>query len=89
MTGNVISCVLAVALVLPTLSLASTTDQGVTRAQVRAELSQLEQAGFQPGAANINYPYELRHAERTLRESRASADSANTATVASASKQGL
>lgn len=81
MPSNVNLYILAAVLSLPTLSFASTTDQGVTRAQIRAELSQLEQAGFQPAAANINYPYEIRHAERVIRESGAPTGSARTSAV--------
>lgn len=81
--------VITFALVLPGLSFASPADQGVTRSQVRAELSQLEQAGFQPGGANIEYPRELRHAERLLRDSRNAETADNTSTVVTADNQGL
>lgn len=89
MSFKIAPYVITIALVLPSLSFASPADQGVTRSQVRAELSQLEQAGFQPGGANIEYPRELRHAERVLQESRTATTTDNTATVVTADNQGL
>ncbi|MDW9234696.1 hypothetical protein C7S17_6529 [Burkholderia thailandensis] len=35
----------------------------MTRAQVKAELIQLEQAGYNPGTARVNYPEEIQAAE--------------------------
>ncbi len=53
----------AVALVVPVASFAQ-SNAPVTRAQVRAELVQLEQAGYRPGAANDpHYPDDLLAAE--------------------------
>lgn len=51
------------ALALPIAAL-SQTDAPPTRAQVRAELQQLEQAGYDPGKGeNPNYPADIQAAE--------------------------
>jgi hypothetical protein len=55
----------AVALVLaaPVASFAQ-SNQPVTRAQVRAELVQIEKAGYNPAQANdVNYPADIQAAE--------------------------
>ncbi|SAK51381.1 membrane protein [Caballeronia temeraria] len=42
----------------------SQTDATLTRAQVRTELQQLEQAGYQPGRGeDVNYPTDIQAAE--------------------------
>ncbi|MEX3956151.1 DUF4148 domain-containing protein [Trinickia sp. EG282A] len=51
------------AVAAPTLSFAQSNGQ-VTRAQVRAELIQVEQAGYNPGLADDpNYPADIQAAE--------------------------
>jgi hypothetical protein len=39
------------------------SNQPVTRAQVRAELVQLEKAGYQPGHADPHYPADIQAAQ--------------------------
>ena len=46
----------------PVLSFAQ-SNQPVTRAQVRAELVQLEQAGYRPTAVETQYPSDIQAAE--------------------------
>ncbi|CAH2807664.1 MAG: hypothetical protein CBARDMAM_5393 [uncultured Caballeronia sp.] len=36
----------------------------VTRAQVKAELVQLEKAGYNPGGEDVNYPQDIQAAEQ-------------------------
>jgi hypothetical protein len=56
--------VLASALAAPVVSFAQQSNAPVTRAEVRAELVQLEKAGYQPGRANdLRYPEDLQAAE--------------------------
>jgi hypothetical protein len=56
--------VLASALATPVVSFAQQSNGPVTRAQVRAELVQLEKAGYQPGRGNdLYYPAQLQAAE--------------------------
>jgi hypothetical protein len=42
------------------------TDAPVTRAQVRAELANLEQAGYNPLTVDVDYPVTLQKAETRL-----------------------
>jgi hypothetical protein len=54
----------AAALAAPVLSFAQSTDQGLTRAQVRAELVQLERAGYNPSdSSDTRYPIDVQAAE--------------------------
>src|ERR1700755_1021742 len=53
--------VIAAVLAAPVASFAQ-SNQPVTRAQVRAELIQLEKAGYQPGVADPYYPHEIQAA---------------------------
>ncbi|NML32455.1 DUF4148 domain-containing protein [Paraburkholderia antibiotica] len=54
--------VIAAAIAAPVASFAQ-ANQPVTRAQVRAELVQLEKAGYQPGHADPHYPADIQAAE--------------------------
>jgi hypothetical protein len=54
--------VVAAALAAPALSFAQ-SNAPVTRAQVRAELVQLEKAGYHPGDDEIHYPVAVQAAE--------------------------
>ncbi|MBN3762231.1 DUF4148 domain-containing protein [Burkholderia sp. Ac-20365] len=72
MKSFIVTIAAASALALPVASFSQTTDTGTTRAQVRAELQQLEQAGYDPGKGeNPTYPADVQAAE-----ARASATSA-------------
>lgn len=53
---------LAVVFAAPAVSFAQ-SNQPVTRAQVRAELVQLEQVGYQPGNHDTQYPSDIQAAE--------------------------
>lgn len=59
----------AVALVcvaaLPMLSVTS-ANAAETRAQVRADLVQVEQAGYQPGASALQYPADIQTADARI-----------------------
>jgi hypothetical protein len=54
---------LALVLAAPAISFAQTTDQPVTRAQVRADLVQLENAGWRPNSQDAYYPSDIQAAE--------------------------
>ncbi|PRX23097.1 uncharacterized protein DUF4148 [Paraburkholderia sp. BL18I3N2] len=56
---SLINMAFAVVLIAPVLSHAT---ESLTRAQVRAELIQLEEAGYNP-ADNGDYPHNLKHAQ--------------------------
>jgi hypothetical protein len=55
---------LAAIIVAPVASFAQSNDGEVTRAQVRAELVQLEKAGYNPATSNADdYPQNIQAAE--------------------------
>ncbi|WP_322044843.1 DUF4148 domain-containing protein [Paraburkholderia sp. J67] len=56
------SLIAAAAVALPVASFAQTS-QPVTRAQVLAELAQLEKAGYNPASNDVNYPQDIQAAE--------------------------
>ncbi|CAB3762223.1 DUF4148 domain-containing protein [Paraburkholderia humisilvae] len=72
--------VTAAALTAPVLGFAQSADQGLTRAQVRAELVQLEQAGYNPlTAADARYPQDIQVAEANVAATGDTTSPANTA----------
>ncbi|WP_144145151.1 DUF4148 domain-containing protein [Paraburkholderia sp. BCC1884] len=81
--------VVAAALVAPVLSFAQQSDAPkLTRAQVRAELVQLEQAGFRPGDGdNTSYPDKIQAAEAKV-AARNGASSGYGGVVAGSSQSG-
>jgi hypothetical protein len=54
--------VIAAAIAAPVAAFAQ-ANQPMTRAQVRAELVQLEKAGYQPGHADPHYPADIQAAQ--------------------------
>lgn len=62
MKSLVQAVVIAAALAAPVASFAQ-SNQPVTRAQVRAELVQLEKAGFHPGYDDPHYPANIQAAQ--------------------------
>ena len=70
--------VVAAALVAPVASFAQ-SNAPVTRAQVRAELAQLEKAGYNPATANdVDYPDNLQAAEARVAAQNAAAQAEKT-----------
>lgn len=65
MNKLVSAVVIAAAVAIPAISFAQSA-QPVTRAQVRAELVQLEKAGYTPSADDVNYPQELQAAQQRV-----------------------
>ncbi|QGZ60370.1 DUF4148 domain-containing protein [Paraburkholderia acidisoli] len=66
---NLIAAALAATvLAAPALSFAQASQAPVTRAQVRAELAQLEQAGYRPGVSSPYYPEDLQAAEARVNQ---------------------
>jgi hypothetical protein len=58
------SLVVAAALAIPAMSSFAQSNQPVTRAEVKAQLVQLEKAGYQPGVGeNTQYPRDIQAAE--------------------------
>jgi len=64
MKSLVQAVVIAVALAAPVAVFAQSNNQPLTRAQVRADLIQVEKAGFNPARSNPNeYPANIQAAE--------------------------
>jgi hypothetical protein len=63
------AAVVAAAFAIPAVSFAQQA-QPLTRAQVRAELIQLEQAGYSPTNDDVNYPQNLQAAEQRVEQQR-------------------
>jgi len=57
----------AAVLFVPVIASAQQTNVGLTRAQVRAELVQLESAGYNPHRETVSYPADIEAAEARLR----------------------
>jgi hypothetical protein len=57
------SLVIAAALAIPAVSSFAQSNQPVTRAEVKAQLVQLEKAGYQPTKKDTQYPRDLQAAE--------------------------
>jgi Domain of unknown function (DUF4148) len=61
---TLIAAVLAVSvLAAPAVSFAQSTNDSITRAQVRTDLVQLEKAGYRPSINDLYYPADIRAAE--------------------------
>ena len=56
------------ALASPALTFAQTTSDQLTRAQVRADIVRVEQAGYRPGSGDNDYPVEIQAAEAKIVE---------------------
>ena len=67
--------VIATALAAPTFAFAQSNGP-VTRAQVRAELVQLEKAGYEPSRADRYYPADLQAAQNRVAEQNGTAQPA-------------
>lgn len=67
--------VIAAALAAPVASFAQSS-QPVTRAQVRAELIQLEKAGYEPGRSDPYYPADLHAAQARVAQQNGTAQAA-------------
>ncbi|MFL9875661.1 DUF4148 domain-containing protein [Paraburkholderia megapolitana] len=61
-----LTLVAATALAFPIASHAQETSSGLTRAQVRADLVQIEKAGYRPGQNDRYYPTDIQAAEAKL-----------------------
>ncbi|MCR1768170.1 hypothetical protein B7760_04368 [Burkholderia glumae] len=53
----------ATVLAVPAVSFAQQSNGPLTRAQVKSELIQLENAGYSPNANTVNYPNDIQAAE--------------------------
>jgi hypothetical protein len=81
-----VSCALAA----PAIAFAQTTNGPVTRAEVRADLARLEQAGYQPEASDPHYPADIQAAEAkvTAQDQSAAAASVGGVSLSGSSQSG-
>jgi hypothetical protein len=78
------SLIVAVAMVAPVAAFAQSS-QPLTRAQVQAELAQLEQAGYNPASNDLNYPQDIQAAEAKVQAQNAASGYGGVANGSSAS----
>jgi Ni/Co efflux regulator RcnB len=76
MKSLVYAVVAASVLAAPIASFAQSNDP-VTRAQVRAELVQLEKAGYNPGSGHTDYPANIQAAEQRIHQQNGTAADAS------------
>ncbi|RKT20846.1 uncharacterized protein DUF4148 [Paraburkholderia sp. RAU2J] len=60
------AALVANALVVPVVSFAQDSAAPLTRAEVRADLVQMEQAGYRPGLKDLHYPTDVQAAEARI-----------------------
>ncbi|MGU2419692.1 DUF4148 domain-containing protein [Burkholderia cenocepacia] len=78
MKSLIYAAVAASALAVPLMSFAQQSNGPLTRAQVRAELIQLEQAGYRPGLSDPTYPANIQAAEARVQAQNSAAQGSNT-----------
>jgi hypothetical protein len=78
----------ATVLAAPALSFAQQSQQPVTRAQVRAELAQLENAGYHPGLSSPYYPADLQAAQARVADQNGSVQTTAYGSSTNGSSQG-
>ena len=80
--------VISSALAAPAFAFAQSNGP-VTRAQVKAELAQLEKAGYNPGGEDVNYPQDIQAAEQRVAEQQGVASSSYGSPSNGASASGM
>jgi hypothetical protein len=68
MNSLIYAALIAGALAAPAVSFAQETTAPVTRAEVRADLVRLEQAGYRPSTKDVHYPADIQAAEARIHE---------------------
>ncbi|OTP72904.1 DUF4148 domain-containing protein [Caballeronia sordidicola] len=66
MKRTIQTILMAAVLAAPALTFAQSTNGPVTRAQVKAELVQIENAGYHPQQKGLHYPDDIQAAEAKL-----------------------
>jgi Domain of unknown function (DUF4148) len=74
MKTTIKTAIVALALTAASASFAQSQPTTVTRAQVRAELIQLEHAGYSPGADDVYYPNNIQNAEARIAQQQVAAE---------------
>jgi Tfp pilus assembly protein PilE len=81
------SLIVAAVVAIPAVSFAQSV-QPVTRAQVRAELVQLQQAGYNPASDQTQYPKNIEAAEARISAQNGTADTSYGSPMAATSASG-
>lgn len=81
------SLIVAVVVAVPAITFAQSS-QPLTRAQVRAELAQLEKAGYKPEGDSTTYPRNIQAAEATVNAQNHDAESTYGASTSGSSAAG-
>ena len=68
MKALIYTALIASALAAPMVSFAQDATAPVTRAEVRADLVRLEQAGYRPSANDVYYPADIQAAEARVHQ---------------------
>jgi hypothetical protein len=85
---SLIEAVVIAALITAPLAAFAQSNQPVTRAQVRAELVQLEKAGYNPALSNAeDYPVNIQAAEARVSAQNATAQASGYGTATNGSSQ--
>ncbi|MFM0226274.1 DUF4148 domain-containing protein [Paraburkholderia dipogonis] len=85
---SLIEAVVIAALISAPLAAFAQSNQPVTRAQVRAELIQLEKAGYNPGTANDDdYPANIQAAEARVAAQKSAAQTSGYGSATNGSSQ--
>lgn len=85
---SLIEALVIAALITAPLAAFAQSNQPVTRAQVRAELVQLEKAGYDPATANsIDYPQNIQAAEARVAEQNRAAQTSGYGAATNGSSQ--
>jgi hypothetical protein len=79
---------LSCAMALPMLASAQTTNTAPTRAEVRADLARLEQAGYRPSASAPQYPNDIQAAETKVAANQMAATDGVGGTASDSSQSG-
>jgi hypothetical protein len=66
MKALIYAALVASALAAPAVSFAQETTAPLTRAEVRADLVQVEQAGYRPSTKDLYYPADIQAAEARI-----------------------
>jgi hypothetical protein len=66
MSTRHLALAIAAAIAFPVYGYAQESSSTVTRAQVRAELVQLESGGYRPGANDLHYPADIQAVEAAV-----------------------
>lgn len=75
MKASLYAAIAASILAIPAVSSAQQSNAPVTRAQVRAELIQVEQAGYNPGGRDPDYPNDIQAAQARVAAAQAQTSS--------------